>query len=283
MSSLGESYGATPTQFVIGANGVKYAYRELGSGEIPLILFQHFRGNLDNWDPALMDDLASTRHVLTFNNVGVGSTKGITPHTIERMAYDAIEFVVALGIEEADLLGYSIGSFVAQEVVLVRPDLVRRIILASSAPKGADGMHGWAPGVIQAVGQLGTNPDGYLSVFYTESAESKAAGGESLRRMFRRQEGRDTPVSWETRLAQYDAVCAWGVPNHSLLQRLQAVDVPVLVANGERDPMILTRYSYLLAGLIADAQLKIYPDSAHGFLFQHRTEFAADVHSFLAS
>ena len=274
-------YADAATQSVTGVNGVKYAYRELGKGTVPLVLFQHFRGNLDNWDPALVDELAAQRRVLTFDNVGVGNSSGVTPHTIEQMAHDAIEFVTALELETIDLLGYSIGSFVAQEVVLIRPDLVRRVILASAAPKGAAGMHGWAPDVIDAVGKPGNNPDGYLSVFYTDSAESTAAGRESLRRIFARQDDRDTPSTWETRLAQYDAVCAWGIPDHALLQRLAAIDVPVFVANGDRDPMILPRYSHLLAGLIPDAALKIYPDAAHGFLFQHHSEFAADLHEFL--
>ena len=198
------------------------------------------------------------------------------------MALDAIEFVVAIGAQRIDLLGFLIGSFVAQEVALIRPDLVRRIVLASGAPKGADGMHGWAPSVIDAVGKPGTDPEGYLSVFYTATADSKGAGSESLGRMLARPEDRDAPTTWGTRLAQYDAVCAWGIPEPSFLQRLRAIEVPVLVTNGDSDPMILPRHSYLLAGLLPDARLKIYPDSAHGFLFQHHAKFASDVHAFLA-
>jgi pimeloyl-ACP methyl ester carboxylesterase len=278
-----DTYTEIPTKTISAANGVSYAYREMGTGPIPLILLQHFRGNLDNWDPALVDDLAVDRQVITFDNAGVGGSSGATPPTFEHMAHDAIALVTAMGLEQVDILGYSIGSFVAQEMALIRPDLIHMLVLASSAPKGAIGMHGWSPEVIHAVGKPGTDPEGYLRVFYTQSPASSDAGRQSLQRMFARQADRDTPTSWETRLAQYDAVCAWGIPNHSLLQRLEAISIPVLVANGDSDPMILPRYSYLLTGLIPNARLKIYPDAAHGFLFQHHTEFARDVRAFLGA
>ena len=187
-----------------------------------------------------------------------------------------------MNFDRVDLLGFSIGSFVAQEIALIRPDILRRLILASSAPKGAAGMHGWAPDVIGAVGQPEPDPDGYLDVFFARSSTSRKAGQEASRRIFARQQDRDRPTTWETRLAQYDAVCEWGVPNHGLLQRLSAIEVPVFVANGDSDPMILPHYSFLIAGLVAQARLKIYQDSAHGFLFQHYDEFASDVDSFLS-
>ena len=197
------------------------------------------------------------------------------------MCRDALAFAEALGLAHVDLLGFSIGSFIAQEMALARPAFVRKLVLASSAPKGASGMHGWAPWVIEAVGsQERTPPENYISVFFAKSQTSREAGAAALTRMFTREE-HDMPTSWQTRIAQYDAVCEWGIPNHSLLQRLEAIEVPVFVANGESDPMILPKYSYLLNGLLADARMKIYPDSAHGFLFQHHTEFAADVNSFL--
>ena len=166
-------------------------------------------------------------------------------------------------------------------MALARPALIRKMILVSSAPKGAAGMHGRAPWVIEAVGsQERTPPENYISVFFAKSQISREEGKSALTRMFTREE-HDMPTSWQTRIAQYDAVCEWGIPNHSLLQRLEAIEVPVFVANGESDPMVLPRYSYLLNGLLPDARMKIYPDSAHGFLFQHHTEFAADVNSFL--
>jgi pimeloyl-ACP methyl ester carboxylesterase len=144
-------------------------------------------------------------------------------------------------------------------------------------------MHGWAPEVIDAVGKPETSAAEYLGVFFTGSEASVAAGQQAAGRIFgARTADRDTPTSWQTRLAQYDAVCAWGQPNHALLERVSAIEKRVFVANGDSDPMILPRYSYLLAGLIPDARLKIYPDAAHGFLFQHHAQFAADVGDFLA-
>ena len=282
---MGARYAELPNELVSGINGVDYAYRDTGGGEgaVPLVLLQHFRGNLDNWDPALIEALATARRVVTFDNAGVGGSAGTTPETIGQMARDAIAFLAAMGISQADLLGFSIGSFVAQQIALTRPALVRKLVLASSAPQGAAGMHGWAPEVIGAIGTPKTSPEAYLEVFFTRSASSRQAGQEALQRMYARTEDRDKATTWATREAQYDAVCTWGIPDHSLLQRLSAIDVPVFVANGDSDPMILPRYSYLLAGLIPDARLKIYPDAAHGFLFQHHAEFAADVEAFLTA
>ena len=282
---MATGYSELRNDLVSAANGVEYAYRDTGGGDgaVPLVLLQHFRGNLDNWDPALIDALALARRVVTFDNAGVGGSAGTTPDTIEQMARDAIAFLAAMGFGQADLLGFSIGSFVAQQIALTRPAIVRRLVLASSAPQGAAGMHGWAPEVIGAIGTPKTSPEEYLGVFFARSASSQQAGREALRRMYARTEDRDQATTWATREAQYDAVCAWGIPDHALLQRLSALEMPVFVANGDSDPMILPRYSYLLAGLISQARVKIYPDSAHGFLFQHHVEFAADVEAFLAA
>jgi pimeloyl-ACP methyl ester carboxylesterase len=279
------TYVDADNQVLSAANGVDYAYRSTGASDgIPLVTLQHFRGNLDNWDPALIDALARGRRVITFDNRGVAASSGRTPSAIAQMALDAIDFIDALEVAEVDLLGFSLGSFVAQEIALVRPSTVRKVVLASSAPEGASGMHGWAPEVIGAVGKPETSPAGYLGVFFTDSEASRASGQQVAGRVFgARTVDRDAPTSWQTRLAQYDAVCGWGQPNHSLLERVSAIDKPVFVANGDSDPMILPRYSYLLAGLIPQARLKIYPDAAHGFLFQHHAEFAADVDTFLAS
>jgi len=282
MAAMPVTYIDASTERVTAGNGIEYAYRDLGVGDVPLVLLQHFRGNLDNWDPALVDALAADRRVVAFDNVGVGATTGRTPSTVEAMAYDAIAFLEAMNVQRADLLGFSLGSFVAQEIALIRPDLPRRVVLASSAPQGAAGMHGWAPEVVAAVGAPETSPDGYISVFFARTDTSREAGRQAAARIFGgRTTNRDEPTTWQTRQAQYDAVCAWGIPNHALLQRVAALDLPVFVANGDSDPMILPRYSYLLAGLLPDTRLMIYPDSAHGFLFQHHNRFAAEVHAFL--
>ena len=230
----------------------------------------------------MVDALSSNRHVVAFDNVGVGGSTGTTPSTVTQMAHDAIAFLTAMEFDRVDMLGFSIGSFIAQEIALTRPGILNRLVLASSAPQGAAGMHGWAPDVIGAVGGPETSREGYLDVFFARSSSSRQAGTEALQRMYARTEDRDQMTTWATRNAQYDAVCTWGVPNHSLLQRLSCIDLPVFIANGDSDPMILPHYSYLLAGLIPHAWVKIYPDAAHGFLFQHHGEFAADVDTFLA-
>ena len=261
-------YLAAPNRVASAATGIDYAYRQVGEGTPALVLLQHFRGNLDNWDPALVDALARDRRVVTFDNAGVGGSTGTTPSTIAQMARDAIAFLEVLELGAVDLLGFSIGSFVAQEIALIRPAVVRRVVLASSAPRGAAGMHGWAPEVIGAVGAPARSPDGYLGVFFTSSAASRQAGVETLGRLTARRDDRDTQTTWQTRQAQYEAVCEWGIPDHGQLQRVSAISVPVFVANGDGDPMILPHFSHLLAGLIPQARVKIYPDAAHGFLFQ---------------
>src|SRR5213080_2513457 len=193
-------YAEASTLRVTADNAIEYAYRELGEGGTPLVLLQHFRGNLDNWDPALVDALAADRRVVTFDNVGVGATTGRTPNTVEAMAHGAIAFLEAMDFRRVDLLGFSLGSFVAQEIALVRPDLLRRVVLASSAPQGAAGMHGWAPEVIGAVGAPETTPQGYISVFFAPTDTSRAAGQRAAGRIFgARETDRDEPTTWQTR------------------------------------------------------------------------------------
>ena len=278
-------YAELPNKKVTAANGIDYAYRDTrpdADGDVPLIALNHFRGNLDSWDPALIDALAANRRVIAFDYTGVGGSSGATADTIGQMARDTIAFITAVGFGQVDLLGFSIGSFVAQEITLIRPAIVRRVVLASSAPQGAAGMHGWSQPVMDAVGKPETSGEDYLEVFFAPSEASRKAGWETVQRQYARAEGRDVPTTWATREAQYDAVCTWGIPDHAALQRVAAIEHPVFVANGDSDPMILPHYSYLLAGLIPQARVKIYPDSAHGFLFQHHAEFAADVEAFLS-
>lgn len=195
------TYSEATNKVISAASGIDYAYREVGDGAIPVVLLQHFRGNLDNWDPALIDAHASSRRVVAFDNVGVGMTMGTTPGSVVQMAHDVLAFLSAMDFDRVDLLGFSIGSSVAQEIALLRPDILRRLILASSAPKGAAGMHGWAPNVIAAVGPPEPNPDGYLDVFFARSTTSRQAGQKALERMMARQQDRDRTTTWETRLA----------------------------------------------------------------------------------
>lgn len=232
-------YLEVQTSTVEGTNGVSYAYRHLGPrGRRPLVLLQHFRGNLENWDPELIDALAASRDVIAFDNVGVGATTGTTPHSFAQMADDAIVFVEALGLDSIDVLGFSIGSFIAQEIALTRPSLVAKLILASTAPQGAPGMHGRAPDIIGAIGEPTTDAKGMLHAFFTKSPAGRDAGEQFLGRIFTRTAGRDEETTWQTRNAQYDAVVKWGTPNFGMLQRLAAIQQPVFIANGDDDRMI---------------------------------------------
>jgi pimeloyl-ACP methyl ester carboxylesterase len=272
----------TAETLFVDAAGVELAYRRFGSpAEPPLVMLQHFRGNLDNWDPALTDALAAQRDVILVDYPGVGSSGGQPSRTIWSMAREVIAFADALELAEIDLLGFSIGGFVAQEIALVRPTLVRRLVLAATGPKGAPLMHGWRED-IAAAARGESKPENLLYIMFAHTETSQAKGREFLGRFLERQEGRDAPTSDVARDAQYDAVVEWGIPDHSALQRLTGIKSPTLVIQGDGDLMIPTKLSHLLAGLIPDARIRIYPDSAHGFLFQYPAEVAAEVNTFLA-
>jgi pimeloyl-ACP methyl ester carboxylesterase len=267
----------------VEAAGVDFAYRRFGRPTgLPLILLQHFRGNLDNWDPALTDELAAEREIILVDYPGAGLSTGEPSRTIAETARRMIAFVDALGLDRIDLLGFSIGGFVAQEIALVRPTLVRRLVLAATGPKGAPGMHGWRED-IAAAARGESKPENLLFIMFAHTATSQAKGMEFLGRFVRRQEDRDVPTSDAARDAQYDAIVQWGIPDHGALQRLTGIRSPTLVIQGDDDLMIPTKLSHLLAGLIPDARIQIYPDAAHGFLFQYPGEVAAEVNAFLAS
>jgi pimeloyl-ACP methyl ester carboxylesterase len=266
----------------VEAGGIAYAYRRFGAkGPTPLVMFQHFRGNLDNWDPALIDALAREREVILVDYPGAGSSTGEFGPTIADTARRMIEFVNALALTEIDLLGFSIGGFVAYELTLIRPALVRRLVLAATGPKGGPEMHGWRDD-IAAAARGESKPENLLYVMFAHTDTSQAKGKEFLGRFLARQEDRDAPTSDALRDAEYDAIVEWGIPDHGALQRLTGINRPTLVIQGDNDLMIPTSLSHLMAGLIPGAQIRIYPDSAHGFLFQQPEAVAADVNAFLA-
>ena len=275
------THNTAETKFVEAA-GSEFAYRRFGRpGDLPLVMLQHFRGNLDNWDPALTDALAAEREIILVDYPGVGSSTGEPSDSIAKTARQIIAFADALALGEIDLLGFSIGGFVAQEMALVRPTLVRRLVLAATGPKGAPGMHGWRDD-IAAAARGESKPENLLYIMFAHTETSQAKGMEFLGRFMERQEGRDAPTSDAARDAQYDAIVEWGIPDHAALQRLTGIKSPTLIIQGDGDLMIPTKLSHLMAGLIPDAQIRIYPDSAHGFLFQYPAEVAAEVNAFLA-
>ena len=270
------------TRFV-DAPGVRFAFRRLGPpGATPLVMLQHFRGNLDNWDPALTDALAREREVILVDYPGVASSSGAFGPTIADTARRMIAFIAALELSEVDLLGFSVGGFVAQEIALIRPALVRRLVLAATAPKGAPGMHGWRADIALAARLEQSTAESLLHIFFAPTETSRAKGRAFLGRFMARSEDRDPPSSLAARDAQYDAIVEWGIPDHGALQRLTAIRCPTLIIQGDGDQMISTKLSHLMAGLIPDAQIRIYPDAAHAFLFQEPERVAADVNAFLA-
>jgi pimeloyl-ACP methyl ester carboxylesterase len=281
MSTIQVTHLTAPTQF-LDVGGVRVAYRRFGVPSArPLVMLQHFRGNLDNWDPALTDALAGQREVILVDYPGVGASSGDFGPTIADTARQMIAFIAALDLDEVDLLGFSIGGFVAQEMALIRPALVRRLILAATGPKGAPGMHGWREDIVQASHLEPGTADSLLHIFFAPTETSRALGGEFLGRFMARTEERDEPSSLAARDAQYAAIVEWGIPDHGALQRLTAIEAPTLIIQGDGDQMIPTKLSHLMAGLIPDAQIRIYPDAAHAFLFQYPTEVADDVGAFL--
>ena len=283
MTLTAETTHQTAETRAVQAAGVAFAYRRFGRPTgLPLILLQHFRGNLDNWDPALTDALAAEREIILVDYPGVGSSTGEPSKTIAETARRMIAFLDALGLERIDLLGFSIGGFIAQEIALVRPTLVRRLVLAATGPKGAPGMHGWRADIADAA-RGESKPENLLYIMFAHTDASQAKGREFLGRFAQRQADRDAPTSDAARDAQYDAIVEWGIPDHAALQRLTGIESPTLVIQGDGDLMIPTQLSHLMAGLIPDAQIRIYPDAAHGFMFQYPAEAAADVNAFLAS
>jgi pimeloyl-ACP methyl ester carboxylesterase len=276
-----------PNLHIKAANGVTYAYRRFGNsstGALPLVCLMHYRGNLDNWDPMLVDGIATQREVILVDNAGVGDSSGSVPSSVTQMARDALAFVDALGLRAVDLLGFSIGGMVAQEVVLIRPYLVRRLILAGTAPQGGEDIHAFADGPVrEAALSERPGPEDILTLFFERTASSQAKGREFLKRISSREKDRDQPTDLATRNAQLNAISEWGIPDPIRLNRLAGITQPTLVANGDNDVMVPTKNSYLLARHVPNARLSIYPDAGHGFLFQYPAEFGAEVNAFLGT
>jgi pimeloyl-ACP methyl ester carboxylesterase len=265
-------------------DGATLVYRRFGVSESdapPLVCLQHFRGNLDNWDPALVDRLATDREVILLDNRGVGASTGVVPDNVEDMARDVMRFMDALELTRVDLLGFSLGGYVAQEVALVRPRLVRRIVLAGTAPRGAPRIHRWSDDVYALATPDVPNPEGFVRLFFSGSEASRAKGMEYFGRISARSVDPDEPTDLATRDAQLEAITRWGIPDPTQLVRLAAITQPTLVANGDNDTMMITENSHLLAHHLPNAQVRIYPDAGHGFLDQYPEQFGDHVRAFL--
>jgi pimeloyl-ACP methyl ester carboxylesterase len=275
------THDSAPTRF-IEAGGIRFAYRRFGTpGRTPLVFFQHFMGNVDDFDPAISDAFATDREVVLFDNTGIGASSGIVPDSVETMARDAASFLDALGLTTVDVVAHSMGGLVGQQVALDRPDLVRRLVLVGTGPRGGEGV-GDRPAW---VGELFTRAyprqeDMWLPILFAPTDTSQAAGRAFIDRFTTRSD-RDTPVTPQSIQAQRAAIAAYGSAKDPSFPDLKALNLPVLVVNGTNDIVIPTINSYTLQQHLPNAQLILYPDAGHGAHFQYPELFARHARIFL--
>ena len=255
------THQTAPTQFV-EANGIRFAYRRFGKvNGVPLIFNQHYLGTLDYWDPAVTDGLARDREVILFDNAGVSSSSGEVPTTFEQMGANAVAFSRALGLKKADVLGFSIGGIVAQEITVQAPDLVRKLILVGTGPRGGQGMASLTQVAKRIFGAAYDPPEHmWLAVLFSPSKAGRAAGMEFLKRKHLRQEGRDPEVNDKVSPAQIEAMDKWGVQQEGSYDYLKTIKQPTLVVNGSNDVIMPTINSFVMEQNIPNAQLVIYPE-----------------------
>jgi pimeloyl-ACP methyl ester carboxylesterase len=274
-----------PTQF-LEVNSARYAYRRFGrvAGR-PLLFLQHFTGTLDNWDPAVTDPLASGREVILFESAGVGRSSGNVPDSVAGMAMHALAFLDGLGIETCDVLGYSLGGMVAQQMAQDRPSIFRRMILVGTAPRGGeDIMHLEKPSLARYLGDPALRGYAVLAkIFFAPTASSQAAGEAFVRRLVQRKEDLEPPSGREVSTAQRAAFRDWEHSTGKRFESLKRIGQPVLVVNGVRDELIPVSNSYSLSENLPNAVLLTYPDSGHGSLFQFHDSFTRQAAAFLAS
>lgn len=271
-----------PTQFA-DVKGTKFAYRRFGKpGKLPLVLFQYFTGTMDNWDPAVLDPLSQEREIIIFDNRGIAGSAGEPPHTIAEIAKDAQDFIATLGLDKIDILGFSMGSFVAQQVVLDQPDLVNRVILVGSGPRGGEGLETFSPEVWALFDKPYGQPDELLlDTFFAPTESSQASGWAYLERTRSRKEGRDAALSDLVVPSQLAAISQWGKKRAGSFEYLKGIKHPVLLVNGKQDVIFPTVNSYTLQQELPNAQLILYPDSSHGSQFQFHENFVFQVRLFL--
>lgn len=264
----------------IDVGGVPFAYRELGPARgVPVVFLHHLMAVLDEWDPRVIDGIAARRRVIAFDNRGVGASGGSVPDSVEEMGRDAIAFIRAMGLDEVDLLGFSLGGGVAQMVALQAPELVRRMVLAGTGPRGGGGIEEVTRVVIGAyIKSALTLKDARTFLFFPRDAEGKRAAKDYLARLKERTHHRDKGISLQARRAQLKAIRAAGMNEPD---DLSAITQPVFVANGDHDLMVASSHSADMARRIPNSRLRIYPNSGHGGVFQHHRQFVSEVLEFL--
>jgi pimeloyl-ACP methyl ester carboxylesterase len=273
------SYAAAPTR-TVSVDGVDFVYRELGPPTgVPVIFLTHLAAVLDNWDPRIVNGIATQHHVITFDSRGVGASGGSTPKTIEAMAHDAVAFIRALGFEQVDLLGFSMGGMIAQLIAADHPQLVRKVILAGTGPAGGVGITKVTRlAHYDTVRGLLTGQDPKQFLFFTRTPAGRRAGKDFLARLKERTHNRDKRISLRSYGAQLKAIHRWG---QQAPADLSTIHQPVLVANGETDRMVPTSNSRDLAQRLPNSDLVIYPDAGHGGIFQYHQQFVERALTFL--
>jgi len=264
----------------IDVGGAKFAYRQLGQDTgVPVIFLNHLGAVLDNWDPRIIDGIAAKRRVITFDNRGIGASAGSTPDSVAAMARDAVAFIRALGFEQVDLLGFSLGGFIAQAIAQEEPQLVRKIVLAGTGPAGGVGIDKVTPVTIRAMikGAL-TFKDPRHYLFFTQTPNGQRAARQFLKRLKERTDNRDKAISIRAFRTHLKAIHAWGRQEPS---DLSGVRQPVLVANGEDDVMVPSSNSVDLARRLPNAEVILYTDAGHGGIFQYHEAFVEKVREFL--
>ena len=253
-----DTHQTAPTQFV-EANGMRFAYRRFGkAGGVPIVFNQHYLGTMDYWDPAVTDGLARDREVILFNNAGVSSSCGEVPTTCEEMGANAVEFIKALALTQVDVLGISIGGFVAHEITLQAPELVRKLILVGTGPRGGEGMASQTPEAQRIFGAAYDPPEHlWLAVHFGPSQKAQAAGLEFLKRKHLRQVDRDREVNERVGPRQREAIAKWGVQREGPYDYLKTIKQAALVVNGNKDLIVYTINSFILQQNLPNAQLII--------------------------
>ena len=270
----------------LSVNGLsaRFTYRRMGPrGGVPLVLLHRFRGTIDWWDPQFLDLLAADHDVIVFDNIGIGYTPGEPRDSVEGFADGAIEFLGALGLAHVDLLGWSLGGLVAQNVALRRPDLVRRLIVAGSGPGDVPDLPPLTEKVLAIMAKPDADENDLLYLFYPDTDTARAAGRQHLANVTPRLAQGGPPVSETAAMGQLEAIGkAWSVPFEQVRSNLQALKQPVLYANGMQDVMVSALASYVAVEHLDNAVLVLYSDAGHAFLFQHAETFADEVRRFLA-
>ena len=273
------SYKDAPAKS-IDAAGTTFAYRELGpKGGVPVVFFVHLAATLDNWDPRIIDPIAQRRHVIAFDNRGVGASSGDVPGSIEEMAEDAAAFIKALGFDQVDIFSFSLGGMVAQALVVRHPELVRRLILTGTGPAGGKDMDKVA-GVTyyDMLRATLTRQDPKVFLFFNRNDTGKRAAHAFVERLKERTENRDAPIKVKAFRTQLKAIKRW---SRSAPADLSKITQPTLIANGDNDRMVPSVLSEDLHRRIAGSELIIYPDSGHGGIFQFHDQFAPRALEFL--